>query len=161
MWLKKWEHGVRNTIQFLTWQRAPSMGCSLDRILVLGWRGMSATSQINKVMLPFEWETWHIPLIPELCPHNLLQHFANYDEHCENLMVASCNFKSEVANWGNLNREIPWKKIMLQTIHSACFHILTGQRLLGLWTLILVNQIWSYLRVYGYCRVIMTWNWFY
>ena len=114
----------------------PLQKTALDRILVLGWLGMSATSQINKVMLPFEWETWHIPLIPELCPHNLLQHFANYDEHCENLMVASCNFKSEAANLGNLNWEISWKKIMLETINSTCFHM--------------VNEYWPVKDYWGY-----------
>lgn len=114
----------------------PLQKTALDRILVLGWLGMSATSQINKVMLPFEWETWHIPLIPELCPHNLLQHFANYDEHCENLMVASCNFKSEAAHLGNLNWEISWKKIMLETIHSTCFHM--------------VNEYWLVKDYWGY-----------
>lgn len=55
---------------------------ALDSILVLGCLGMSATSEINKVKLPFEGETWNIPLIPKLCPHNLLQHSERWSPMC-------------------------------------------------------------------------------
>lgn len=73
------EHGVQNSLisvdnsEFLAGV-VPSQKPALDGILVLGCIGMSATSEIATVMLPFDWEAWHIPPIPELCPHNLLQH---------------------------------------------------------------------------------------
>lgn len=74
-------------------------------------------------MLPSEWETWHIPLIPELCPHNLLQYFVDCNDCGWCLMVASCDFKCAFPNLENVNWEISWKGIMLETTEIAWFYI--------------------------------------